>query len=122
MAANDPFDQIRAQLARLERERPGLVKADATSFRDHQRCKAHAAFCAGLESLLLNGWSMRRVAAHMGVDPVTLKDWHEQGHRQRSQLPAWAFAALPREAHAAVMRAQLAWSEPPPSERTGTNG
>lgn len=65
---------------------------------------------------------MRRIAAEMGVDPVTLKDWYEQGDRQRSQLPAWAFAALPRPAHAAVLRAQLGWSEPPPSGRTGTDG
>ncbi len=122
MSDPNPLDVIRAQLAKLE-ERPGLAKSDRDSFRDRQRSKAHAAFAAGVDHLLADGWSMRRIAADMGVDPVTLKDWYEQGDRQRSQIPAWALPALPRAALAAVLRVELAWSEPPPSgSKTGTDG
>ena len=117
----DPLDVIRAELAKLE-QRPGLAKADRVSFRDRQRCKVHAAFCAGVEALLLEDWSMRRIAQHMEVDPVTLKDWYEQGNKQRSQLPGWAIAALPMLARAAAIRVALSWSDPPPSGRTGTDG
>lgn len=121
MSARESLELIRAELAKLER--PGLAKGEGRSFRDHQRCKAHAAFCAGVETLLVDGWSMRRIAQHMQVDPVTLKDWYEQGDRQRSQLPAWALAALPAGARAAVMRAELGWSDPPSSSgKTGTSG
>lgn len=122
MSARESLERIRAELAKLEG--PGLSKGAGRSFRDHQRCKAHAAFCAGVDQLLLEGWSMRRLAQHMQVDPVTLKDWYEQGDRQRSQLPAWALAALPASARAAVLRVELGWSDPPPSssERTGTDG
>lgn len=119
MSTRDPFDLIRAELSKLE-ARPGLAKA--SSSRDRFRSKAHAAFAAGVEYLLLEGWSMRGIAQAMEVDHVTLKDWYEQGDRKRSQLPAWAIAALPRAAHAAVMRVQLGWSDPPPSGRTGTDG
>ncbi len=112
--------EIRAALARIE-SRPALAKADPDAFRSRQRSKAHAAFAAGIETLVSGGWSMRRIAQHMGVDPVTLKDWYEQGDRQRSQLPAWALAALPGDARAAVMRVELGWSDSPP-DRTGTNG
>ena len=118
----DPLAAIRAELLRIELQgRPGIAKASMSS-RDRWRSKVHAAFCAGVESLLLSGWSMRRIAQHMEVDPVTLKDLFEQGDRKRNQLPAWAIAALPRAAHAAVMRAMLGWSDPPSSERTGTDG
>lgn len=119
--SKDPFDLIRAELAKLE-ARPGLVKA-STDPRSQHRSKAHAAFCAGVDELLADGWSMRRIAQAMDVDHVTLKDWYEQGDHKRSQLPGWAFAALPRAARAAVMRVQLSWSDPPPpSRRTGTDG
>lgn len=116
----DELEAIRAQLARIE-SGPGVAKA-SNDLRSKLRAKAHAAFCAGVEHLLINGWSMRRIAQHMEVDPVTLKDWFEQGDRQRNQLPAWALAALPGAARAAVIRIELGWSDPPPSGRTGTDG
>jgi len=122
MSARDPFEAIRAELAKLE-ARPGLAKAESAkeSFRSRQRSKAWAVFCAGVDALLQARWSMRRIAQAMEVDPVTLKDWYEQGDRQRSQLPAWAFAALPREAQPAMMRAQLEWAEEEIPGRTGTH-
>jgi hypothetical protein len=115
----EELDAIRAQLARIE-SGPGIAKASG-DLRSKFRTKAHEAFCAGVEHLLLNDWSMRRIAQHMEVDPVTLKDWYEQGDRQRSQLPAWALAALPSAARAAVLRVELGWSDPSP-DRTGTDG
>lgn len=112
---------IRAELDKLA-ARPGLAKASSTSARDRYRSKVWSAFRAGVDSLTVEGWSMRRIAEAMEVDHVTLKDWYEQGDRKRSQLPAWALAALPRAAHAAVMRVMLGWSDSPPSGRTGTDG
>lgn len=119
--ALDALDVIRAELARRETG-PGLAKGGgAEAFRSLQRSKAHAAFCAGLESLLLAGWSRRRVAEHMDVHVTTLISWHERGETKRDQLPAWALAALPGEAQAAVMRVMLGWADSP-TERTGTDG
>lgn len=115
------IDQIRAELAKAE-ARPGIAKAER-SFRDRHRCRAHAAFRAGVDELESEGWSRRRIAQAIEVDPVTLKDWYEQGDRKRSQIPAWALDAiesLSPGACAAVMRAKLAYL--PPSGRTGTDG
>lgn len=116
------IDQIRAGLAQLELQRPGLAKSGPATFRDRHRCKAHAAFCAAIETLEEQGWSKRRIAQHMEVDPVTLKDWYDAGDKQRAQIPGWVFSALPRAGHAAFMRVMLGWSDPPPMERTGTDG
>jgi hypothetical protein len=116
----DPFDAIRAELAKLE-ARPGIAKACGDR-RSQLRSKAHAVFCAGIEHLLLNGWSMRKIADHLDVHPVTLKDWYEQGDRQRSQLPAWASDGLPDEAQPAMIRARLDNVERNGAGRTGTDG
>lgn len=114
------IDQIRAELAKAE-ARPGLHKASPDR-RSKHRANAHAAFAAAVDSLLLVGWSKRRIADHLDVHVSTMIAWYEHGHSKRDQIPAWAFAALPREAQAAAMRVQLGWSEVPPPERTGTDG
>lgn len=119
MTERDPLAAIHAELAKLV-ARP-LAKTEVDS-RTRLRCRAHAAFAAGIDHLLINGWSMARIARRLDVHPVTLKDWYERGDQQRTQLPAWAVAGLPTEARAAVLRVELEWSEPPPSGRTGTDG
>ncbi len=120
MSQRDLIDQIRAELAKAE-ARPGLAKASVDR-RSKLRANALAVFCAGMNHLLGNGWSMRRIADHLDVHPVTLKDWFEQGDRQRSQLPAWVSDGLPAEAQPAMIRARLGFVESVAGGRTGTDG
>jgi hypothetical protein len=117
--SRDPLDVIRAELAKLE-ARPGLAKASVDPRAAH-RSKVHAAFCAGVDFLLLEGWSRRAIAEHMDAHVTTLIGWYEHGDSKRDQLPAWALAALPAAARPAVMRVMLGWSDTPPA-RTGTDG
>jgi hypothetical protein len=119
--ANDSdLEQLRALVERMA-PRP-VAKARDASGRARHRSNVHAAFCAAIDELELSGWSRRQIAAHMEVDPVTLKDWYEAGDTQRSQLPYWVKSALPLQGRVAMTRQELGWSEPPPAGRTGTGG
>lgn len=118
--SRDPFDLIRAELAKLE-ARPGIVKASADPKCMH-RAKLHKAFVSAVDYMLLRpGWSLRALAQHMSVDRAVLSDWLERGDQKSSQIPAWALAALPAEALSVLMRHMLAWADAP-IERTGTDG
>lgn len=114
----DSLAAIRRHLDEIER---GPTVAKARDLRDVSREKIHCAFRAAVDALIAADWSMRAVARHLEVDPVTLLDWYQSGDTKRSQIPGWVFAAIPAEARAAWMRVMLGWSDPPPG-RTGTDG
>ena len=117
----DPIRQIRAHLDALEtRTGPALAK---TTSRDADRRKVHAAFVKVTDALELSGWSRARIAHVLDVDPVTLKDWIETGHKQRNQLPGWLFSAmgrLPVDAFDLFLREAFGWRDS--SKRNGTDG
>lgn len=120
MSNRELIEQIRAELAKAE-ARPGVAKA--CDRRSKLRANALAVFQAGVRHLINNcGWSMRKIADHLEVHPVTLKDWFEQGDSQRSQLPAWASDGLPADAQPAMIRARLDIVESGAWGRTGTDG
>lgn len=113
--------QLHAELSRLVgKQGPGVAKTK--SRREVALTKALSKFRAGVDSLTRAGWTFSRIADHVGVHPVTLKDWYEQGDIKRSQIPGWVFAAMPVEARDAMLLAERDWSEPPPASRTGTEG
>lgn len=116
----DALRLLEAELAR--REGPGIAKAREDSFRDRQRGKAHAEFCAGVQHLLDTGWSRRQIADRLDCHVTTLITWFESGHTKRDQLPGWVLAAMPSEAQPAMVRVRLGWSSSPPPGRTGTDG
>jgi lambda repressor-like predicted transcriptional regulator len=114
----DLIAQIRAELAKHE-ARPGLSKASADPKCTH-RSKAHAAFVAAVDFLLTRpGWSLRAISREMSCDHTSLRDWLERGDQRSSQIPAWAFAALPAEAQPVLLRHMLGWVEGPVLGRTG---
>jgi hypothetical protein len=114
---DDALRAIRAELDRLEASTPRVAKCDP---RERHRRAGHEAFRAGVDALLGDGWSFRRVANVMGCDVATLTTWYHYGEQRRNQIPAWAFAALPKSSRPQLVRAILDWSEPPPPSRTGT--
>lgn len=117
---DDAFRAIRAELDRLQASQPkGLAKTDP---RDRHRKSVHTAFRAGVDALLADDWSFRRVANVMDCDVATLTTWYHYGDQRRNQIPAWALAALPRSSRPQLVRAILDWSEPPPPSATGTEG
>jgi hypothetical protein len=99
---------------------PGLAKAP--SRRELALTKALSKFRAGVDYLVRKNWTRAKIADYIGVHPVTLKDWYEQGDVKRSQIPGWVFAAMPPESREAMVRAELNWADPPPASRTGTEG
>ena len=113
--------QLHAELSRLVgKPGPGLTKD--LSRREIALSKSLSKFRAGVNALTRLGWSFSAIADFIGVHPVTLKDWYEQGDIKRSQLPGWVFAAMPPESRDAMLLAERDWSEPPPASRTGTEG
>ncbi len=111
----------RALVEALEARAKGPVKVrDA---REGHRCNVHAAYVAGIDALLTDGWSLARVAGHLGVERATLHEWYHYGDQKRCQWPGWVFAGLPVRARTAFMRASLGWSETAPvSKLEAVNG
>lgn len=124
MSHSDHDDRVRvlhAELGKLLATKgPGLTKERTR--REVALGKAHSKFRAGVDYLLRAGWSRAKIADFIGVHPVTLKDWYEQGDVHRSQVQGWVFAAMPPEAREAMLAAEREWSSPPPPSRTGTEG
>jgi hypothetical protein len=115
---DDAIRAIRAELDRLDACKPrGLAKTDP---RERHRRAAHQAFRAAVDSLLVDGWSFHRIANVIDCDVATLTTWYHYGDQKRNQVPAWAFAALPKSSRPQLVRAILDWSEPPPASKTGT--
>lgn len=118
MSQRELIDQIRAELARAE-ARPGLAKSSSDP-KDRHRCMAHAAFVSAVDYLLTRpGWSLRAVAREMSCDHTTLSDWLQRGDQRCSQIPGWAFAALPAEAQPVLLRNMLHWAEAPVLGKVG---
>jgi len=126
----DPLDDeialANARLAALHEKKAlrSVRKCSSDESRDKDRCNVHAAFCALVLHLEFRKWSRRQIADVFDVHPVTLKDWIENGDRQRDQLPGWVIAAmtrLPRDAWDVFIR-ELMSAASPRSERTGTSG
>jgi hypothetical protein len=118
LSPKDPYEAIRLHLAELEARPLAKAKADP---RDESRSSVHAAFVSAIDGLEELGWSRGRIARHIGCDLSTLGDWIERGDQRRSQLPFWVLHRLPIEARTVVLREVLAWSEPPPASKTGTD-
>lgn len=96
-----------------------LAKASGDP-REAHRCRSHAAFVAACDYMITRpGWSLRRLAREMGCDHTTLGDWLERGDQRSSQIPAWAFSALPAEAQPVLLRGMLGWSENDTVRRAG---
>jgi len=104
---------IARQLAELaekleaEQSRPKYLHSVSIDPRDCDRGTVHEVFRRVIEDLEQHGWSRNRMAETFRVDPTTLMDWIDTGHRKRNQLPGWiiaAFVRLPDHAWAVFFR------------------
>jgi hypothetical protein len=84
------------------------IRPIAKCSRDNQRSRTRAAFVHALEVLVGLGWSLNRIAEHMGCSLRLLLDMRD-GARP---VYDWALAALPQEGRLAFSSALVAIGTP----------